>query len=173
MSMPNALMAAFLIFACSAFGKESPGLGEAVSAQELAMADYAVLPNGDGLPEGSGNAKIGATVYLQHCLACHGVGGKDGLNDRLVGGRGSLTTDKPLRTVGSFWPYATTLFDYVRRAMPYQTPGSLSNDEIYSLTAYILFLNGVVDEDAEMNANSLPGVKMPNRDSIVWDYQPE
>ncbi|RLA35050.1 MAG: cytochrome c [Gammaproteobacteria bacterium] len=152
---------------------EKPGLGKAISMEELAKVDYTVLPNGYGLPEGSGNAENGAVVYAQNCLACHGEDGTDGLNDRLVGGLGSLTTDKPVKTVGSYWPYATTLFDYVRRAMPYQAPGSLTNNQVYAVTAYILFLNGIVEEDAQLNAQTLPNVKMPNRDNVVWDYQPE
>lgn len=173
MFMRNALFTALGLFACSVMADDKPGLGEAISVEDLAKVDFTVLPNGEGLPEGSGNAAIGATVYAQKCLACHGEGGTDGMNDRLVGGHGSLTTDKPVKTVGSYWPYATTLFDYTRRAMPYQSPGSLSNDELYSVTAYILFLNGIVEKDADMNAKTLANVKMPNRDSIVWDYQPE
>jgi cytochrome c len=164
---------AFIAVGGNVLADESPKLGEAVSASDLALVDYTVLPDGSGLPAGSGNAKNGATVYSNNCLACHGAGGTDGLNDRLVGGHGSLLTDKPVRTVGSFWPYATTLFDYVRRAMPFQTPGSLSNDEVYAVTAYILFLNGVVAEDANMNAVTLPKVRMPNRDKIVWRYEPK
>ncbi len=83
-----------------------------------------------------------------------------------------MTTAKPVKTVGSFWPYATTVFDYVRRAMPYQTPGVLSNDELYAVTAYLLFVNEIVDEDAVLNAQTLPDVRMPNRDNFVWDYMP-
>lgn len=167
------LLIAAILLVGTVVADERPELGEAVSAQELAMVDYTVLPNGEGLPEGSGTAATGASVYMQNCLACHGEGGTDGINDRLVGGHGSLTSDRPIKTVGSFWPYATTLFDYVRRAMPFQTPASLSNDEIYAVTAYLLFLNDVVEEDAEMNADSLPMVKMPNRDNFVWDYAPD
>jgi cytochrome c len=171
--MRKLTFAVFIVVAGNVFADETPGLGEAISAANIAAADYTVLPNGEGLPSGSGNAKEGAGVYLQNCLACHGDGGKDGLNDRLAGGHGSLLTDKPVRTVGSFWPYATTLFDYVRRAMPYSAPGSLTNDEVYAVTAYILFLNGVIAENADMSAASLPGVKMPNRDNVVWIYKPE
>jgi cytochrome c len=156
------------VIAGNALAEESPKLGAAVSAADLALVDYMVLPDGSGLPAGSGNAEEGATVYAKNCLACHGEGGKDGLNDRLVGGQGSLLTDKPVRTVGSFWPYATTLFDYVRRAMPYQAPGSLTNDEVYAVTAYILFLNSIVTEDSGMNAETLPKVRMPNVGNVVW-----
>jgi cytochrome c len=162
---------AVLVVANSVFADESPRLGEPVSAAELALAEYTVLPDGTGLPTGSGNARQGAAVYAQNCLACHGEGGTGGLNDRLAGGQGSLLTDKPVRTVGSFWPYATTLFDYIRRAMPYPSPGSLTKDEIYAVTAYILFLNDIIAENANMNAESLPKVRMPNRDNIAWQYE--
>ena len=173
MFMRKAIFTALGFFTCSVLAGENPRLGEAVSMEELANADYTVLPNGHGLPEGTGNAKNGAVVYAQNCRACHGEDGTDGISDRLVGGHGSLTTDKPVKTVGSYWPYATTLFDYVRRAMPYQAPGSLTDNQVYAVTAYILFLNGIVEEDTELNAATLPNVKMPNRDNVVWDYQPE
>jgi cytochrome c len=173
MSTHKALIASLALAVTVAFAQENPRLGEPVTAAELALADYTVLPNGEGLPDGSGTATQGAAVYTQNCLACHGAEGTDGINDRLVGGRGSLLSDNPVRTIGSFWPYATTVFDYVRRAMSYQTPGVLSNDEIYSVTAYLLFLNGVIEEGAEMNAETLPLVKMPNRDNVVWDYRAE
>ncbi len=151
---------------------ESPGLGVPVDAETLARVDYTILPNGDGLPDGSGTAKKGAAVYQQHCIACHGEGGAGSVNDALVGGHGSLATGQPKKTVGSYWPYATTVFDYVRRAMPLQSPGSLSSDEVYSVTAYILFLNDIVLEIDELNAETLPRVEMPNRDGFVWDYSP-
>lgn len=173
MSMRKVTSAASLLFCVTAAAQESPGLGEPVSAVEIEALDYAVLPDGDGLPDGAGTAKQGATVYQTHCLACHGAEGQEGINDRLAGGHGSLTTAKPVKTVGSFWPYATTVFDYVRRAMPYQTPGVLSNDELYSVTAYLLFVNDIVDEDAVMNAQTLRDVRMPNRDNFVWDYMPK
>ncbi len=164
---------ASLLFCLTVAAQESPDLGMPVSATEIEALDYAVQPDGDGLPDGSGTAKQGATVYQTHCLACHGAEGQDGINDRLAGGHGSLTTAKPVKTVGSYWPYATTVFDYVRRAMPYQTPGVLSNDELYAVTAYLLFVNDIVDENAVLNAQTLPGVRMPNRDNFVWDYMPK
>jgi len=151
---------------------ESPGLGVPVDAETLASVDYTILPNGDGLPDGSGTVEKGAAVYQMHCIACHGEGGAGSVNDALVGGLGSLSTSQPKKTVGSYWPYATTVFDYVRRAMPLQSPGILSSDEIYSVTAYLLFLNGIVPEGEELNAETLPGVEMPNRDGFVWDYSP-
>jgi cytochrome c len=152
---------------------DNPKLGEAVSSAELNNLDFTIMPNGEGLPEGSGTAVAGARIYQQNCLACHGVGGQDGLNDTLVGGHGSLTTDQPQKTVGSYWPYATTLFDYVHRAMPYQAPGSLSNNDVYAVTAYILYLNDIVGEEERLDANSLPEVRMPNRENFVWAYKPD
>lgn len=153
--------------------EESPGLGQEVDTKTIAALDIAVLPNGDGLPEGSGTAAAGAAVYRQHCEACHGKEGKGGINDRLAGGQGSLTSKRPVKTVGSFWPYASTIFDFVRRAMPYQAPGTLSNDELYAVTAYLLYLNGIIGEQDELDAESLPRVEMPNREGFVWAYAPE
>ena len=151
---------------------DNPQLGESISSADLMLVDYTIMPDGKGLPDGSGTAAVGSSVYQQNCLGCHGAGGKDGVNNVLVGGQGTLTTPRPRKTVGSYWPYATTLFDYVRRAMPYQAPGTLTNDEIYAVTAYILFLNEIVDEKARMDADTLPEVKMPNRDNFIWAYTP-
>lgn len=156
-----------------ALAEEPPGLGREVDTKTIAALDIAVLPNGDGLPEGSGTAAAGVKVYRQHCQACHGKEGIGGINDRLAGGQGSLTSKRPVKTVGSFWPYASTIFDFVRRAMPYQTPGTLSNDELYAVTAYLLYLNGIIGEQDELDAESLPRVKMPNREGFVWAYAPE
>jgi len=169
----HAVLCAGLLVIPVAAADETPRLGEALDAHSLADLDYTVLPNGDGLPAGSGTAADGALVYRAHCLGCHGEAGSGGVNDTLVGGHGSLATENPIKTVGSYWPYATTLFDYVRRAMPYQTPGVLTNDEIYAVTAYVLFLNGIVAEDERLTAESLPDVLMPNRDGFVWDHVPE
>ncbi|MCZ6712143.1 MAG: cytochrome c [Gammaproteobacteria bacterium] len=141
-----------------------------MSADEIATADITVMPDGEGLPSGSGNAVAGLSVYAANCLACHGEKGEGGVNDTLVGGHGSLTSDRPQKTIGSYWPYATTLFDYVRRAMPYQTPGSLGNDELYAVTAYLFYLNGIIEENKVLNAETLPEIKMPNRDNFVWAY---
>lgn len=151
---------------------ESPGLGKPVDAAALKAIDISVGPSGATLPAGSGDAVAGADVYAQKCASCHGADGKSGkgLADPLVGGTGSLTTAKPVKTVGSFWPYATTLFDYTRRAMPLDAPQSLTNDEVYAVSAYVLKLNGIIGETDEMNAETLPKVKMPNRDGFVSDW---
>ncbi len=149
-----------------------PAFGAAVSAEEIARSDISIPPSGAGLPKGSGSARQGLQVYEQKCIACHGAKGAGKPADALAGGIGSLATRAPVRTVGSYWPYSTTLFDYVRRAMPITNPLSLSDDEVYAVSAYVLFLNGIVGEDAVMNAQSLPAVKMPNRDGFVSDWPP-
>jgi mono/diheme cytochrome c family protein len=147
-----------------------PELGRDATAAQIAGWDISVGPDGAGLPPGGGTALKGAAVYEQKCQACHGARGAGQPNDRLVGGQGTLTGKAPVRTVGSYWPYATTLFDYVRRAMPYLQPQSLSTDEVYSVTAYLLHLNGIVAESDEINARTLPAVKMPNRDNFIVVY---
>lgn len=151
---------------------ESPQLGQPLTEAEVELVSYTVMPDGEGLPEGSGSAIEGADVYRQHCMACHGATGEGGLNDRLVGGQGSIAGPQPVKTVGSYWPQATTLFDYIRRAMPYTAPGSLNNDEIYAVTAYLLYLNDIVEEQTTLGADSLPRVRMPNRENFVWAWAP-
>jgi cytochrome c len=136
----------------------------------LAPWDISIQPDGEGLPPGSGNAAAGAEIYAAKCLACHGEKGVGGPNDRLVGGHGTLTELQQVRTIGSFWPEASTVFDYVRRAMPFQAPQSLTNDEVYALTAYLLAENGIIDEDDTMNARTLARVEMPNRDGFILAY---
>ena len=170
MSMHDILVIILNVFVTAGLADERPDLGVPVDVETLAAIDFTVLPNGDGLPDGSGTAAGGVAIYQQHCLACHGEGGTGSVNDSLVGGHGSLATQRPQKTLGSYWPYATTIFDYVRRAMPLQAPGTLSNDEIYAVTAYLLFLNGIVGEDKEINSRTLPLVEMPNRDGFVWAY---
>ena len=144
-----------------------PDLGRKAKPEEISRADLSIAPDGSGLPPGRGTALEGKPIYLAQCARCHGVEGQDGPADRLVGGIGSLTTPRPLKTVGSYWPYATTLFDYIRRAMPYDRPASLSSDEVYAVSAYVLKLNGLVAEDLELNRDTLPRVEMPNREGFV------
>ena len=153
-------------------GGKPPALGTPVSAAEIARWDISIPPSGAGLPAGSGSARQGQQVYEQKCLACHGPKGAGKPADALAGGIGTLAGKAPVRTVGSYWPYATTLFDYVRRAMPITNPLSLTNDEVYAVTAYVLAINGIVGEDAVMNAQTLPQVKMPNREGFVSDWPP-
>ena len=149
---------------------KAPALGSAVSAEEVARWDISIPPTGAGLPKGGGTARQGLQVYEQQCLACHGAKGVGKPADALVGGVSSLASKTPMRTVGSYWPYATTLFDYVRRSMPINNPLSLSDDQVYAVSAYVLYLNGIVGEDEQMNAQSLPLVKMPNRDGFISDW---
>jgi hypothetical protein len=144
-----------------------PGLGRDATPQEIAAWDISIPPSGAGLPAGSGTAKQGEVVYVAKCLACQAEKGAGKPADQLVGGIGSLATAKPVRTVGSYWPYATTLFDYIRRAMPTTNPMSLSDSEVYAVTAYLLHLNGIVGANAEVNAQTLAQVRMPNRDGFV------
>lgn len=141
--------------------------GRRATPDEVKLWDIDVRPDGKGLPEGRGTVAHGKSVYEENCAACHGVNGQDGINDRLVGGQGTLASDRPIKTVGSFWPYATTLFDYIHRAMPYQAPGSLSADDTYAVTAYILNLNGIISADGKLDKETLPKIKMPNRDGFI------
>jgi len=162
--------AACALLAFDAVAQEGPGLGVEITAEDLAPWDISIETDGGGLPPGSGNAAAGARVYAAKCLACHGEEGAGGPNDRLVGGQGTLTQLSQVRTIGSFWPYATTVFDYIRRAMPFTAPQSLTNDEVYALTAYLLAENGIIDDDDVMNARTLARVRMPNRDGFVLAY---
>jgi cytochrome c len=152
--------------------RETPNLGRVASPSEVAAWDVSIPPDGTGLPPGRGTSGQGAIVYEQKCQNCHGERGAGQPNDRLVGGHGTLASKSPVRTVGSYWPYATTVFDYVRRAMPYTQSHSLSDDEVYAVTAYLLHLNGIIGESDVMNAETLPKVKMPNRDQFILAYPP-
>jgi S-disulfanyl-L-cysteine oxidoreductase SoxD len=143
------------------------GLGRPPTPDEIKSADIDVLPDGRGLPSGSGTADGGRDLYARRCAACHGASGKEGPADALVGGNGSLATARPLKTVGSFWPYATTLWDYINRSMPYDRPGTLSSDEVYAVTAFVLYLNGIVGAGDSLTRETLPRVRMPNRDGFV------
>jgi S-disulfanyl-L-cysteine oxidoreductase SoxD len=159
---------AALLAATSAWCADAPQFGQQVTPGDLAAWDISIGPDGAGLPPGRGTAALGETVYIAKCQACHGEKGAGKPNDPLVGGLGSLKGDKPaLKTVGSYWPYATTLFDYVRRAMPFDHPKSLSDDEVYAVSAYILNLNGLIGTDDVLDAQSLPKIRMPNRDGFV------
>ncbi len=145
----------------------APRLGRPVSPPEAARWDLSVFPDGRGLPPGRGNAVEGAALFDRHCAACHGAGGRGASAEELAGGAEPLTSDTPDKTIGLYWPYATTIFDFTRRAKPMGAPGSLSADEVYALTAWLLFANGVIGERDEMNASTLPRVRMPNRDGFI------
>lgn len=154
---------------------ESPryGVGHAPSTSELSSSGVSVFPDGKGLPAGQGSAREGRQIYRQRCRACHGENARGDENEALVGGRGSLVSARPRRTVESYWPYATTLWDYTRRAMPFNDPGSLSDSEVYAVTAYVLHLAGLVGEDEVIDRDRLPRVEMPNRDGFIADPRPD
>jgi S-disulfanyl-L-cysteine oxidoreductase SoxD len=172
--------AAFLVFgtamglAVSLGAAQGPNLGRPLSPEEIQKVDITVAPDGKGLPPGSGSVAAGAAVYATKCQACHGPDGAGKPMEQLTGGVGTLATAKPVKTPVSYWPSATILFDYIRRAMPTTAPQSLTNDQAYALTAYILSVDGIVAKDAVLDAKSLPKVKMPNRDGFVswWPKPP-
>jgi len=172
----NALPLA-IVFACAAtLAAQSPrfGVGRPPTPDEVRGLGAAIAPDGDGLPAGAGTVAEGRTVFAARCASCHGPNGEGGgVGAVLVGGQGTLATARPLKTVGSFWPQATTVWDYVNRAMPFDQPGLLKPDEVYAVVAYVLNLNGIVGADAVMNARTLPAVKMPNRDGFVADPRPD
>jgi cytochrome c len=163
------LLALTLIGTSVAAGEnpEGPGLGRPAPAALIAAWDIDVMPDGAGLPPGRGDARQGERLYGEQCQSCHGERGLGDSGDQLAGAKMGLTGEWPEKTIGTYWPYATTLFNFIRRAKPMQAPGSLSNDEVYALTAYLLHLNGIVSADAVMGAQSLPGVVMPNRDGFI------
>lgn len=149
-------------------------VGRAATSDEIRQLDISVAPDGKGLPTGHGSVAQGKQIYETLCASCHGERGQGiGPYPALVGGIGTLASTKPVLTVGSYWPYATTVWDFIRRTMPYQKPGSLTADETYSVTAFILFMNGIVDEKKELNEHNLAQVKMPNRDGFVPDPRPD
>jgi mono/diheme cytochrome c family protein len=154
----------------SSVAQETPNLGRPATPAEIAGWDISIPPDGTGLPPGSGTPDQGAVVYVQKCQSCHGEQGAGKPNDQLVGGQGTLTSTSPVRTIGSYWPYATTVFDYIRRAMPYTESKSLTNEEVYAVTAYLLHLNGLIGAQDVMDAHTLPQVKMPNRDHFMVVY---
>lgn len=149
------------------------GLGRAATDQEVQQWNIDVGPTGEGLPKGTGTVTQGAAIFAARCASCHGATGQEGPMDRLVGGAGTLGSQKPIKTVGSYWPYATTLYDYINRAMPFNAPGSLAADEAYSVIAWLLFQNGIVKEDAVIDARTLPLVEMPNRNGFILDPRPD
>jgi mono/diheme cytochrome c family protein len=161
------------------------GVGRAPTAEEVKAWDLTIPPDGQGLPPGRGTAVLGKSVYADRCAACHGENGEDPKYRALVGGRGLLTSaelsenldwllgGKPIMTIGRFWPYATTLWSYINRAQPFDEPGSLTHDQVYAVTAYLLYLNGIIGEADVLDAGTLPAVKMPNRNGFVPDSRPD
>jgi cytochrome c len=152
---------------------ERLGIGRPATEAEIAAWNIDIDRDGRKLPPGSGSVAQGRAVFEAHCASCHGSRGEGGIGDRLVGGQGTLASAKPIKTVGSFWPYAPTLFDYIRRAMPLNAPQSLSADEVYAVSAYLLRLNGLVSDETILDAKSLAAIRMPNRDGFVPDPRPD
>ena len=143
---------------------ESPRLGTPIS-NDVTLRQ--IMPDGKNLPPGQGTAKKGVPIYQQKCMSCHGVEGRGGSADALAGATQKLTDEWPEKTIGTYWPYATTVFDMIRRSMPMATPGSLADDEVYALTAYLLYLNGIIGETDIVNQKTLPAVEMPNRNGFI------
>ena len=170
MQKPSLLsISTLLVLGVAALSAQTYEVGREATAEEVAAWDVTIGPEGRELPAGSGTAKDGAQVYEVRCKECHGEDGVGGDQAGLVGNPEQLKQAPPIKTVGSYWPYATTLFDYTRRAMPFEDPGTLSADQVYAVTAYVLHLNGLVAEDDVLDRESLPKVVMPNRDGFVRD----
>ena len=169
------IAAATLALACSAGAAlaQSPGLGKPLTDADIKQWDIAILPDGTNLPPGNGTPAEGAAIYAEKCVACHAEAGKGGASPgatALIGGAPLANGIDTTKTIANYYPYATTVFDYIRRAMPFNVPRSLSDHEVYALTAYILALNKLIDETAVMDAKTLPQVKMPNRDNFIIPY---
>jgi mono/diheme cytochrome c family protein len=169
MSMRNRALAACVLalaFGAAAAHAESPHLGKPIGQTDLAEWDINILPDGSNLPPGSGKAADGAKIFADKCALCHGDHGQGGHAVRLIGGPAKASLDGG-KTIANYWPHATTLFDFVRRSMPFTQPRSLTDQEVYSLVAYLLAANKLIGEDDEMNATTLPKVRMPNRDNFI------
>src|SRR6516225_5382816 len=168
-------LSAILLVATVTLSAQSPRyqIGRPPTPEEVRELGSAIAPDGAGLPAGSGTVAAGREIFAAQCARCHRPNGEGDIGARLVGGQGTLATPRPLKTVGSFWPYATTLWDYINRAMPFDRPGLLQPPEVYAVVAYVLNLNGIVEPDRMIDATSLPKVKMPNRDGFVADPRPD
>lgn len=166
-----ALLTLLCVLSSPAFAAGAPHFGQPADPARLKSWDISIAPDGAGLPPGKGSVAEGAAIYAAKCQSCHGANGEGRPADRLTGGIGSLTTPQPVKTVASYWPYATTVFDYIRRAMPVTSPRTLTDPETYALVAYILSVDGIVKKNAVLDAKSLAAIKMPNRDGFLnmWD----
>jgi len=172
------LVAVFFVDARAGENYTGPyGFGSPASAADIAKIDIDVMPDGRGAPPGQGNYTQGKKVYADRCAACHGSDMANPVKGSgapaLKGGRGSLASGNPKKTVESYWPYASTLFDYVKRAMPFNAPGSMNDDEVYAVSAYILAEGGIIDRATVMDAQMIAKIKMPNRDGFIPDPRPE
>lgn len=175
MSTRSAIVAALVLAVAVAGGvaraespSQAPHLGTPMSPDDVAKWNLTIFPDGRGLPAGRGTAKEGRAIYEQQCASCHGDKGQGAIAEELVGEPHPPTADNPSKAIGSYWPYATTIFDFIRRSMPPAVPGSLSSDDLYAVTAYLLAANGIISDNDEMDARTLPGIKMPNRDGFDW-----
>lgn len=152
---------------------KGPDLGQPLAPGELTRWELHVMPDGEGLPTGSGTVAQGKEIYNKRCITCHGPAGQGGSADALAGKEFSLTGEWPEKVIGNYWPYATTLFDFNRRSMPMDAPGSLSNSEVYAITAYLLYLNGIIKENDTLDAKRLKKIKMPNANGFINVYESE
>src|SRR5258705_646755 len=168
-------LSAILLVVTATLSAQSPryGVGRPPTPEEIRELGSAIAPDGTGVPEGAGTVEAGRELFAAQCARCHGPKGEGDVGARLVGGQGTLRTPRPLKTVGSYWPYATTLWDYINRAMPFDRPGLLEPPEVYAAVAYVLNLNGIIEADQGMDATSLPKVKMSNRDGVAADPRPD
>lgn len=175
MSMLKSLFALILpcILQIANAEPSSPQLGKPADALTLKNWSSDIFPDGEDLPPGNGTAAAGKKIYEKYCLSCHGVNGSGDSADELAGAQHALTDDPPDKTIGSYWPYATTIFDFTRRSMPLDKPGILDNDQLYAVTAYLLFLNNLVQENDVLDAQTLPKIKMPNRNGFIDVYRSE
>ena len=168
MSM-RSVVAGLLAAACvagAAVAADLPNLGQPIDPNDIAPWDITIMPDGTGLPPGSGTPAQGAPIFAQKCAACHGENGKGGIAAPLTNFAPKATLDGG-KSIANFWPYATTVFDFIRRAMPYNKPHSLNDQEVYALTAYVLRLNNLIGDNDVIDAKSLPKVNMPNRDNFI------
>ena len=170
----SAALGASLIFTAGPVQAEKYGFGETATAEQIAGWDIDIRPDGLGLPKGQGTVEAGEGLYEARCASCHGLFGEgEGRWPVLAGGQGTLTEERPTKTVGSYWPYASTLYDYIRRAMPFTAPRSLSDQEVYDITAYVLYLNELIEEDFVLTQDNLAKIEMPNKDSFFVDPRPD
>ncbi|MCK5830235.1 MAG: cytochrome c [Methylococcales bacterium] len=161
-----------LLISFNVFSQEKdPNLGQPATLEIIERWNIDVFPSGKGLPEGQGTVHAGKKIYKAYCLSCHGLDGTGDSADELAGAAHSLTDKPPDKIIGTYWPYATTIFDFIRRSMPLNAPGILNNNELYAVTAYLLYLNDIIDKNRIINANTLPKVQMPNRYGFIDIYQ--
>src|SRR5215471_11143361 len=171
----NAIILLLIVLLSVTLAAQAPnlGVGRPPTAEEMRSLTTAIAPDGTGLPEGSGTVAAGREVFAAQCARCHGPKAQGDVGPPLLGGQGTLASARPVKTVGSFWPYATTLWDYINRAMPFDKPGLLKPADVYAVAAYILNINGIIGEADVMDAKTLPRIRMPNRDGFVADPRPD